>query len=673
MKKNFLVLTIFISAFIASARAQSVGAIQGFCDIGGKQAMTSSLPSSNYLQGIIPNCKVEVFLTGTTTHPTHIYSDALGTVLTNPFKASVIGLTNTGKWTFFSVINQAVDVVLSDGNKPLTYPYPVTWGVDLFPGMVTPGVTAFTPGSNVSCTPLVAGSCTGNVSISALSTMVWPAAGLAASTGTSGPWRTPLYTDVTTLWASGLCNGFLFSDGTCPQPFEHNGTPLPVQNLLNFLDATPSLPASGTANIFMHDNFGGLGSYTPYSTSSAKGTVQPDNSTTYVNNGVMSATVSGAFQTQVVPPLTTQHVIIYPTSGSETSNCSASTYTVGASSGTVRYVYSGSGSCTETLTWNGFTLPSYVVAANVTAVYAFAVTSVSPEVTGNAGGPTTNCSLCSGLLAPAGVNYAWPKQQFTSTTTYTGTSLSSATMTAGFVGSVFGAKTTNMNISAVGLIVYYTGTAPPANTNYLCVAPFYCNPSNLTMGVNLPFDVASDTGSANVLTATVSGYTGLVFGETVRVLANHPTTSATPTFNLNGLGALTILGPTGLPLASGDINTTVSASLRYDNGNWYLQNPQTMQPSSGSGAAQTVVSSATTIAPTTRFFHVSGTTPIVTITAPAFCAVSGTMCQITMIPDGLWTTTTGGNIAIGTTAVVDKTLIMTYDQATSMWYPNYLN
>jgi hypothetical protein len=86
---------------------------------------------------------------------------------------------------------------------------------------------------------------------------------------------------------------------------------------------------------------------------------------------------------------------------------------------------------------------------------------------------------------------------------------------------------------------------------------------------------------------------------------------------------------------------------------------------------QTVIASATTIAPTAQIFHVSGTTAIATITAPTACTQTGMGCEITIIPDGLFTTTTGGNIALASTAVVSRALIMTYDPATVKWYPSY--
>ena len=86
------------------------------------------------------------------------------------------------------------------------------------------------------------------------------------------------------------------------------------------------------------------------------------------------------------------------------------------------------------------------------------------------------------------------------------------------------------------------------------------------------------------------------------------------------------------------------------------------------GAAPTIAS-ATTIAPTTAIAFVSGTTPVATITAPSPISTAGG--QITLIPTGAFTTTTGGNIALASTAVVSKALIMTYDVTAVKWYPSY--
>jgi len=80
------------------------------------------------------------------------------------------------------------------------------------------------------------------------------------------------------------------------------------------------------------------------------------------------------------------------------------------------------------------------------------------------------------------------------------------------------------------------------------------------------------------------------------------------------------------------------------------------------------IASAATIQPLTPIVFVSGTTTINTITVPAEFVGGG---QITIIPTGLWSTGTSGNIAIATTGVVSKALIMTYDATTAKWYPSY--
>ncbi len=88
-------------------------------------------------------------------------------------------------------------------------------------------------------------------------------------------------------------------------------------------------------------------------------------------------------------------------------------------------------------------------------------------------------------------------------------------------------------------------------------------------------------------------------------------------------------------------------------------------------SSQSVVASAATISPGSKFFHVNGTTTITTIVPPSACTVANTMCQLTLIPDALWATATGGNIALASTALVNKALLMTYDPSTSLWYPSY--
>ena len=89
----------------------------------------------------------------------------------------------------------------------------------------------------------------------------------------------------------------------------------------------------------------------------------------------------------------------------------------------------------------------------------------------------------------------------------------------------------------------------------------------------------------------------------------------------------------------------------------------------GTAAVAPTIASATTIAPTKDITFISGTAAIATITAPSPISAGGG--QITLIPTGAFTTTTGGNIALASTAVVNRALIMTYDSGTAKWYPSY--
>ena len=84
--------------------------------------------------------------------------------------------------------------------------------------------------------------------------------------------------------------------------------------------------------------------------------------------------------------------------------------------------------------------------------------------------------------------------------------------------------------------------------------------------------------------------------------------------------------------------------------------------------APTIASAATIIAQAPVSF-VSGTTSVVTIQVPVSMQEGGG--QITLIPTGLWSTTAAGNIALATTAVLNRALTLTYDSATAKWYPSY--
>lgn len=147
-------------------------AINGFCVKGATPATTSGLNSVNTLQGMVPGgpagCLITVYLTGTVT-PATIYSNAGGGSLTNPFRAS-----QSGQWLFYAANGIGLDVVLSGGIPPNVYTTPVTL-TDEVPGAgVGSGVLSVTPSANITCTPLVTGTCVGAVTPNLTTTAVTP-------------------------------------------------------------------------------------------------------------------------------------------------------------------------------------------------------------------------------------------------------------------------------------------------------------------------------------------------------------------------------------------------------------------------------------------------------------------------------------------------------------------
>ena len=88
-------------------------------------------------------------------------------------------------------------------------------------------------------------------------------------------------------------------------------------------------------------------------------------------------------------------------------------------------------------------------------------------------------------------------------------------------------------------------------------------------------------------------------------------------------------------------------------------------------AAAPTIAASSTIAPTKMITFISGTAaPIANITPPSTIVSCGGG-QITLLPTAAWTTNTAGNIALSSTAVVSKALIMTWDGITNKWYPSY--
>lgn len=89
------------------------------------------------------------------------------------------------------------------------------------------------------------------------------------------------------------------------------------------------------------------------------------------------------------------------------------------------------------------------------------------------------------------------------------------------------------------------------------------------------FAVASGTDTYAITLAPVP--TAIPNGMTLRVLFNTSNTITTPSLNVNGLGAKTIISNTGGTLAAGDIQAGSLFVLNYDGSNWRLAAPGAKQ------------------------------------------------------------------------------------------------
>lgn len=85
---------------------------------------------------------------------------------------------------------------------------------------------------------------------------------------------------------------------------------------------------------------------------------------------------------------------------------------------------------------------------------------------------------------------------------------------------------------------------------------------------------AADSGVADAMVVTLSPVpTSLTAGMIVYVKAKYANATTTPTINVNGLGAKTIVKAVSTALLAGDIQANQFITLVYDGANFILQNP----------------------------------------------------------------------------------------------------
>ena len=189
-----------------------------------------------------------------------------------------------------------------------------------------------------------------------------------------------------------------------------------------------------------------------------------------------------------------------------------------------------------------------------------------------------------------------------------------------------------------------------------------------------------------------------VSGTAVSVTRGYNGTKA----NAHISGALVFVGNTSLPsqgffavdpsgsapFGTGTNANTASCAnspstpyINYKNGKQWLCStvslswvPGFFNTDPSAGVTTAVASAAGQVTPSGPLFHITGTAAITGFTSGVGMgglAASKIGAPFCIIPDGIFTTTATNNIALASTAVVNKLLCYTYDQTNSKYVPTY--
>ena len=211
-----------------------------------------------------------------------------------------------------------------------------------------------------------------------------------------------------------------------------------------------------------------------------------------------------------------------------------------------------------------FTLPSFIVQANITAVYQSSNSVSSGNTHYNLGGLT--CTPGTHYADPqvGGAPYVWGQQPYTASwgSVPTVNSVTCSATGAGSVGGTLG----QTSYSQVGLYIYYTGTAPPGS-NAIPVNPPLAYSPGFGLSLSLPYSVGWDFTNTNSYVVTIPALSSPTSvystGQSITLMATNGSTSTTPTVQVNGITA-TVQKCGGNALASGDIVANLPAMMTYD-------------------------------------------------------------------------------------------------------------
>lgn len=273
------------------------------------------------------------------------------------------------------------------------------------------------------------------------------------------------------------------------------------------------------------------------------------------------------------------------------------------------------------------------------------ITTYTPAVNGNWGVAVLTAALPSCDL-PGGLVYAFTK-----------------TATAGLCGVYLTSGTGGTTSFVAGglVLVSANNLSDVANAGASCV--------NLGLG-----SIATQAASAVAITGgtidstAIGGSTPAAVHATTLNTTGHVGIGVTaPTAVLHLKAGTATANTAPIKLTSGvNLTTPEDGALEYDGTDlWFTVGSARRTLAFGPVGAN--VSSATSITPTGKIFHVTGTTTVQTIVLP----YTGFVGPLVIIPDGVFVTGLTGNIALASTTVVGKALSYYYDVGTSKWYPSY--
>jgi hypothetical protein len=210
--------------------------------------------------------------------------------------------------------------------------------------------------------------------------------------------------------------------------------------------------------------------------------------------------------------------------------------------------------------------------------------------------------------------------------------------------------------------------------------------TGITAGTSVLF-VEDGTGGSSIGSGELLAVTS-VSGTTIGVQRGSGGSIANPHIS----GALVIVGPPNAFVAiepSGACTaskTLYTPMVNYKTGNQWLCStvtnswvPGFFNTSAASGVTAAVASVAGATNPSGPLFHITGTNAITAFGSSTTVGVAGgggsktdvAGASFCIIPDAIFTTTATNNIALASTAVVNKLLCYVFDQTNKKYVPSY--